>query len=69
MGLAAGQVAWLFEVSKILVIHDDGRWMSHPSEVMFPFFQGMKDHKEFLIVDVVILLCWREGLGVVCTGV
>ena len=32
-------------------------------EVMSPGFESTDDSKELVIIDVIILFCWREGLG------
>ena len=69
MSLLLGTVLQLFEISKIFVICYDGHRMFCSCQIMSPFFQGLNDSKEFPIIDVIILLSWRESGGVIGTGV
>ena len=39
-----------------------------PGKVVAPFFPGQDDSEEFPIIDVIVLLCRREGGGVIGIG-
>ena len=51
------------------MICDNGDQVGSSCEVMPPLLQGMEYGEEFSIIDVVILLSWGEGLGMVGTRV
>ena len=51
------------------MVGDDDYWVLCPSEVVGPFFQGLDDSEEFSVIDVIVLLDWREHSRVICTGV
>ena len=48
------------EVHQVLVVSEDLDREGGPVEMMPPGFQGVYDCKEFLIIDVIVLLCWDE---------
>ena len=37
-------------------------------EVMSPGFEGMDNCQEFVVVDIIILFCWRKGLRKIGAG-
>ena len=37
-------------------------------EVMPPGFEGTNDCQKFLVIDIIVLFCWGEGLREVRTG-
>ena len=61
--LAAIEVLDLTEVHQVLAVSKDLDGERESMEVMLPGLQSMDDHKEFAIVDVVVLLGRDEGLG------
>ena len=38
-------------------------------EVMSLGFEGMDDCQEFLVIDIIVLFCWGEGLREVRIGI
>ena len=45
------------------MVSDDCYGMLSPLEVLLPFLQSKYDHKEFLVIDVVVLLGSGESTG------
>ena len=52
----------LAEVGKILVVCENLYRERRAMEVVMPGFQGADDHKEFLVIDVVVSFSRRERL-------
>ena len=52
----------LAEVGKILVVCENLYQERRAMEVVMPGFQGTDDHKEFLVIDVVVSFSRRERL-------
>ena len=67
--LPAREFARILEVGQVLMVGEDRDRMWGALQVLFPFAQSKDDGEKFLIVDVVVALHSREGLGEVCTGV
>ena len=51
------------------MIHDDGDRVCGPLEIMMPLFQCQDHCKEFIIIDIIVLLGGGEGARVVSAGV
>ena len=57
------------EVCQVFVISENLDGEGGSVEIVLPGLQGMADHKEFLVIDVIVLFCRNEQLGEVGTGV
>ena len=68
MSLLASKVLGLFEIPQILMICYHYHQVFSSGEVVAPLLQGLDDHKEFSIIDVIVSFCRREGGKVICTG-
>ena len=68
MSLSASKVLGLFEIPQILMICYHYHWVFSSGEVVVPLLQGLDDHKEFSIIDVIVSFCQREDGRVICTG-
>src|SRR6267154_4027790 len=53
-------------VLEVAVVRDDVERLRETFEVMSPIFEGMDDGKHFLIVDLIVLLCFDHRLGPEC---
>ena len=51
------------------MIGDDGNRVCGFLEILVPFFQSQDYRKEFMVIDVIVVLCGGEGVGEVCTRV
>jgi len=51
------------------MICDDGDRVLRASQVLAPLFKCAYDHKQFMIIDIVISLSWSESLQVIGAGV
>ena len=49
-----GNILWLFEISQIFVVGDDGYWIFGSGKVMLPFLECLDNSKEFSVIDVII---------------
>ena len=67
--LPSREFARVFEIGQVLVIGEDRDRVRSPLQVLFPLSKSEDNSKEFLIIDVVVVLGQREGLGKVSTGV
>ena len=50
------------------MIGEDLDWKRGAMEVMSPGFEGMDNCQEFVVVDIIILFCWRKGLRKIGAG-
>ena len=50
-------------VLKVLVIGEDFKGLREAFEVVSPGFKGTDDGEEFLVIDLVILFGWGQGVG------
>ena len=69
VSLSSREFARVFEIGQVLMIGEDRDRVRSPLQVLFPFSKSEDNSKEFLIIDVVVALGQREGLGKVSTGV
>ena len=51
------------------MIRQDGHWVVHAGEILLPFRKGMYDHKEFMIIDVVIPFSGSKYFREICARV
>ena len=51
------------------MVGDNGDGMCGSLEILMPFLQGQYYHKEFMIVDVIVVLGGGKDAREVCTGV
>ena len=67
--LVAVEILGLTEVHQVLMISEDLDREWGTVEIVSPGLQGMDDGKEFLVIDVIVPLCWDEQLGEIGTRV
>ena len=67
--LPSGEFARVFEIGQVLVISEDRDRVRSPLQVLFPLSKSKDNSKEFPIIDVVVALSQREGLGKVSARV
>ena len=53
----------VFEIGQVLMIGEDRNRVRSPLQVLFPLSKSKDNSKEFPIIDVVVVLSQREGLG------
>ena len=51
------------------MVGDDGDRMCSPLKILVPFLQGQYYCKEFMIIDVIVVLGGGKGVRGVCAGV
>ena len=59
----------VFEIGQVLMISEDRDRVRSPLQVLFPLSKSEDNSKELPIIDVVVALGQREGLGKVSAGV
>ena len=57
----------VLDIREVFVVSDDGHRVQGALQVLFPFRKGKNDGKELSVVDVIIMLSWKERLGEVST--
>ena len=62
------ELARIFEVGQVLMISEDRDRVRGPLQILFPFGKGKDNGKEFLVIDVVVVLGQREGLRKISAG-
>ena len=67
--LSSREFARVFEIGQVLMIGEDRDRVRSSLEVLFPLSKSKDNSKEFPIIDVVVVLGQREGLGKVSAGV
>ena len=60
--LSSGQLLRGSKVQKVLMISKDNHRVGIPFEKVSPCFKSADDCEEFAIIDLVIPLCWVQGL-------
>ena len=67
--LSLREFARVFEIGQVLMIGEDRDRVRSSLEVLFPLSKSKDNSKEFPIIDVIVALGQREGLGKVSAGV
>ena len=68
VGLVMREFARVLEIGQVLVVGENGNGVCGALQVLFPFCQGKNDYQEFMVIDVIISFCSREGFREVSTG-
>lgn len=68
MGLVIGEGLRSTEVHQIFVVSEDLNREGRPVEIMLPELKSIDNHEEFVVVDIIVALCWGEGWGEVRAG-
>ena len=50
------------------MVCDNSDWVRRSLDILMPFCEGKDDHKEFLIIDVIVVLSGEKGMRKVGTG-
>ena len=58
--LLACEVLCCMPVLEIAVVQDDVEWLRETFEVMLPILEGADNGKHFLIIDLVVSLCFNH---------
>ena len=58
----------VLEIGQVFMISEDRDRVRSPLQILFPFSKSKDNSKEFPIIDVVVALSQREGLGKVSAG-
>ena len=66
--LATREFVRVLEIGQVLVVGENGNGVCGALQVLFPFCQGKNDYQEFMVIDVIIPFCSREGFREVSTG-
>ena len=59
----------LLKVGQVFVVSDHSYRVACPLEIVFPFSESMDHSKEFMVRNVVVMLCSRKSFGEEGTGV
>ena len=62
--MAARKFLLSTEVSEVVVVGPDFKRVRSTFKVVSEEFEGADDGKEFFVVDVVVLFCGNEGVGI-----
>ena len=54
------QVLGLLEVHQVFVVSEDLDRKGGSMDVASPGLQGMDNHEEFVVIDVIVLFSWNE---------
>ena len=68
-GLSAVEMLGLVEICEVFMVSEYLYWERGTSKVMVPYLQGVDDSEEFLVIDIVVLFGWEEGVQQVQAGV
>ena len=61
--LSSREFARVLEIGQVLMIGEDGDRVRSSLQILFPFRESKDNSKEFPIIDVIVALGQREGLG------
>ena len=61
MNLLSGEFTSFSEDFEALMIREDFNGVRGAFQEMSPILQSTDDGQEFMIVDIVVLLCWGKG--------
>ena len=67
--LASRKFARVLQVGKVFMVNEDRDRVRSALQVLLLFCKGKDDSQEFMIIDVIVLLCCRKGFGEIHTGV
>ena len=67
--LSVRKFTGVFDVGEIFVIGDNGDGKRSSLEVVFPLGESKDDHKQFSVVNIVVLFGKEECFGEVGTGI